>query len=356
MSTAVAETHLLPKEVAEAYFDDQSTLTVEQLRGGELNTTLQVTSNVEGRDRTLIIQHMSPVFGRLAVKDMLEVTTELERQGWDVPLVVPTNSGELTVSEETEDGASRMWRAMTFIDAEEIPPAEERTAETYVALGENLARLHGSLATIDYEPQFRIPHFQETDYHLGRLERDWLAAMPDSEAYETAKEIVDNFAGLPVIPKGVDKEQLIHGDPRTGNQLAKDGMPYTYIDWDTIMKDSIWIDVGDFMRSLAEDAVQAGKPVPIDDLRHVAEGYRQVAMPDANKDEFFGWAMTATMRVALTLSSRYANDIVDGEEYFGWDETRFASRRDNHMARIATQMTILNGLKSAAPAEGVARV
>jgi Ser/Thr protein kinase RdoA (MazF antagonist) len=338
MSTPTVESSPLPLSVASAYFAD--TPDARRLSGGELNATYLA----ETPRRRLILQRLSPIFGKLVVQDMAHVTTELSHRDWDVPLVVPARDGELTATEQKPDGTEATWRAITVIDADAVPPADQRTPETYEAFGEILGRLHGDLAKVDYTPQFAIPHFQETPYHLGRLEAETLAKMPDQATTHVAEEILRRYASLPALPEG--DEQLIHGDPRTANMLAKDGMPYTYIDWDTIMKASIWVDIGDFMRSLAEDAVQAGKPVPLEDLRHVAEGYRRVAMPDVNPDEFFGWAITATERIALTLASRYANDIVD-DRYFGYDETRYASRRDNHVDRIKTQMQILDGLSAA---------
>lgn len=328
---------LLPPEVAAEFFDKVDH--AEQLTGGELNATYAVHGQRDGADESLIVQRMSPVFNGRTVDDMAVVTHELRGMGWDVPTVTPTRNGDnyLVLPGDTD----QTWRAMTMLPGHDVQPHDRRTLASYHAYGEILARLHADMGKIDYTPTFELPHFHDTAHHLDRLRDETGPQMPDEATLRATELILAEYDSLPLLPEA--EEQLIHGDPRTANMRVTKGVePNTFLDWDTIMKGRVWVDLGDLLRSLAEDAIHAGRPFPEQELAAVADGYRSVYAPAEDKDVFRAAAQNATKRIALELAARYGNDIVD-DFYFAPDR-RYPTRRDNHLARIATQMTIVNSL------------
>jgi hypothetical protein len=47
--------------------------------------------------------------------------------------------------------------------------------------------------------------------------------------------------------------------------------------------------------------------------------------------------------ICIELSSRFAVDALE-DRYFGWDEQRFASRREHNIARAAGQLALFNSV------------
>jgi Ser/Thr protein kinase RdoA (MazF antagonist) len=221
---------------------------------------------------------------------------------------------------------------MSFIDSDPHRPAR-LNPDDYAKVGGLLGRLHISLAKFDYRPEYGIPHFHDTPFYAARMQ-EVAAELPDDATKRLATDMLNALAELPDMP--MDTPQLIHGDPQTSNILFKDGQPFTFIDFDTVMSASIWIDLGDMLRSLAEDAVEGGGEFPSSMLRAVCDGYRKAAAPDVTADEFYTWSLAALQKIALELGMRFLTDVVD-DEYFEYDKSRFASRLESNLHRSGVQ-------------------
>ena len=266
----------------------------------------------------------------------------MRAKGWEVPGLVPTESGELT----TRDLSGRLWRGFEYVPSD---VDKENTTLNHepnpIAYGILLAKLHRTLASFDYKPRFQLPNFHDTD-HYAEVLQTVASGLPTTKAQTYAAEVLEAYAQMPSLPAA--KEQLIHGDPRTANTLSRDGEPFTFIDWDTEMIGTRWTDLGDMLRSLAEDAVLEGNPIPFDQLINIANGYREEAFPDVDASEFRETAIVAARRIAIELAMRFVADYKDGSEgYFAYDEAAYPSRHTFTMERAKIQMQIFDELKSA---------
>ncbi|HEY1835955.1 MAG TPA: aminoglycoside phosphotransferase family protein [Candidatus Saccharimonadales bacterium] len=338
---ALNEAAQVPAEVLAAYFGDE-TVGVAPLSGGEVNTNW-LAAYPDSR-RRVVIQRLGSMFEQEVVDDMHAATGHLAEGGWEMPQLLRTHEDDGLYVETAASGGGKpdVWRAATFIESD--GRSAEYGPNSFFEFGSILAKLHGSLANLDYEPRFKIKDFHDTDLHLAKL-KGFESQMPDQEAREFTHDILAAYDNLQPLPPG--KDQLIHGDPRTANMLFRDGKPFTYIDWDTLMKGSIWMDVGDLMRSLVEDSfLGTGQPLELERLREFAEGYRQAAMPDAAPDEFFAWAMTGMQRITLELTARFVNDVIE-QNYWAWDQVNYKSRRDYVVDRAHTQWQIYTAYQNA---------
>lgn len=330
---------LIPGEITSAYF--AGPVGVRKLSGGMLNVTALVT-DFDGRD--VVVQQLNPgVFDEGVVEDYQVVSNHLAREGWVVPQVVTTREGG-AYKKDQEGG---IWRATNFVESD-ATEGDAVSAGSLAVYGALLADLHGSLAKLEYDPIFQLPHFHETSYHAQNL-LEALPNLPTEDAKTMAVEVMDAYGRLDPLPDmGV---QLIHGDPRTANTLRRNGEPFTFIDWDTLMKGTIWMDIGDMLRSLGEDAVVDGKEVPIDEFEAVIEGYRQHAQPDADPEEFRRAGLGATKLITAELTMRFIADYKDGDEgYFGWDDDvsngGYASRHDHNMTRARNNWQIFQAIEA----------
>lgn len=319
----------IPEEVLEAY--GVASGSVEPVKGGMVNATFFAVTE-DGRQ--VVLQRLGEMFEEGVVDDFHKVTDHLDKQGWEVPTTVLTFSGELSL----RDGKGELWRASTRIENDGVTPSALDKA-TLHAVGEQLGRLHKSLASLDYDPQYKIPHFHETPYYVQKL-KGFVSELPSRPAEDMAAEVLDDYRQLPELPDMGD--QLLHGDPRTNNMLYRNGNPFTFIDFDTIMRGAVWVDIGDLLRSLAEDAAEKETTIPLSDLRKVTDGYLSGAGLDVDAAEFFEHSLTAGKVIALELTMRFLADTV--EPYFSFDAEKYASRLEFDMERASLQRQVYHYL------------
>lgn len=323
----------LPAEVTDLFYPDGLEM-VRLLAGGMINATFMTTDHFGNK---AITQRLHDIFDPVIMEDLAVVSEHMRQNGLEAALIIPTKAGKL----HALDGAGKAWRSFTYIENDPAP--EHYDQETLVAMGSLLARMHRSFSTLDYKPKFSIPHFHETDYYAAQLEAR-LDRMPDEETSMTGQTLLDEYQGVPELPDlGV---QLIHADPRTQNMLFRGGKPFTFVDLDTVMEGSPWIDIGDFLRALAHDAVAADTPDPTHSLTYAVDGYRLGMAAEFGRDEFHRSALAAARLLTLEVSMRFMADIVN-DNYFEWDRQKFPSRQANHMSQVSRQLVVYQALFAA---------
>jgi hypothetical protein len=115
-----------------------------------------------------VLQRINPAFGPELILDNAAITGRLAELGWTVPRTRLTPGGHLYLRDK--EGA--LWRRMDFIDNDGGVP-EHLSEDALRAVGELLGDLHATLRTLDYEPQFTIPHFHDTPHYASRLTALW---------------------------------------------------------------------------------------------------------------------------------------------------------------------------------------
>ncbi len=319
--------------VLSAYFKEHPA-DIRQLQGGEINITYLITPAKPAKPGDkVILQLLGSLFNETVADDSTAVGEHLAAKGWAAPRTIKTRDGKIVHKE----GAA-IWRASTFINSSPAPTTE-RTSKSFMQYGHLLGKLHTDLSDMTYTPQHELPNFHKTSYYAKVLENTY-DSLPDEAAKLMAVKLLDAYRSLPELP--ASNLQIIHGDPRTSNMLFNEkGEPFTYIDLDTVMESTIWIDIGDLLRSVAEDAIHSGSRLSVDQLASFTEGYLAGTDSALTEEAFLAAATTSMQQIAIELGMRYVNDIVDNF-YFGYDETSYANRRDNHMARAETQWQIFN--------------
>lgn len=300
---------------------------LEILKGGLTNTTYEV---IDSSGERFILQQMHPIFDGRTVVDGSNVARYLETLGWEMQRLTPTTNSLPYVLQNSAE----VWRLLTYIHADSMDTTVIGTS-TLQSVGSLLARLHGDLGEYKYNPLASIPHFHDASYYARRLS-EAIPNLPEQPLRRLAGEIIRAFETLPEFH---ERRQLIHGDPRTNNILFRESEPFTYIDFDTLMEGTIWMDIGDLLRALSCDGTQTEAHPSRDDIVAVAEGYYAESRSKLSMPSFLRRSIIAMQTMSLELAMRFLIDVVD-DCYFGWDSDSYASRRDNNVARAQAQWTI----------------
>jgi aminoglycoside phosphotransferase (APT) family kinase protein len=293
MSESVA-----PKEILAAFYPngvEQETVLV----GGVINTTL-------------------------AVKDALGQQSVLQPTSHS--LYVPDQRGAL-------------WRSFTFRESDGTTPVVNFAS--CVALSNLLGKLHDSLSRLDYTPRFSLPHFHETTYYADKLE-SMLPELPGAGVQSLGRQAID-LSRARAIPQ--EPTQLVHGDPQMANALFRGGVPFTFIDFDTLMKANPLVDVGEMLRAVTEELVTVKLKPTSSDRESVIGAYYEQAKPSLKESEFTLQAINAGQVMALEQSMRFLIDTVE-DTYYDWDKENYGSRGAHNVARAWTHWQTFEALHS----------
>lgn len=321
---------VLPQVVQKAYevgeYDP-----ITRLAGGLVNDTLLVSQG----EHKFILRRLAPILGSATIRNTCIISHHLNNAGWEAPTITPTIDGNPHVSDET----GRLWHAMSYIesDAGQLPPPDETLA---LHAGQLLGSWHETVKSLDYQPE-SLPHFHDTDYIAKKLELD-IPLLADRQSRELAILFLTDYRGQPEREhkKAI---QVIHGDPKLDNMLYRNGEPFTLIDFDCTMYDSVLTDVGDFLRSLGGKLVLTGQEIT-DSVTSFVKGYQAGSESSASVDRATYEVLQATRRIACELGMRYLSDIVDGQNYFSWDQKSYVSRDEALHDKALLQYRVLQAV------------
>lgn len=299
------------------------------LTGGLLNTTLAVRI---GGAPVAVLQRLHPVFGAAVNFDLEAVTSHLIARGLISPRLLRTRDDRAWVED-----AGRIWRALSWVDGTTVHAVP--AAEWAEAGGVLIGRFHRAVADLVHDYAFTRVGVHDTPVHFARL-AEHVARGGDPEAVALGREILDATRGLPAMPAMPHRH--CHGDLKISNLLFA-GPPLRgvcLVDLDTLGLSTMAFEIGDAMRSwcnpFAEDAGQAGFDLAI--FAAAIRGFRSIAEPLITADEKTG-IVVGLETVCLELATRFAVDVFR-DEYFGWDPSRFPSRRAHNLIRARGQLTL----------------
>lgn len=307
---------------------------VELLSGGMINQTYKVWKD-ENTD-PFILQELGEMFDQRAVEDYHFLSSRLIKDGWEIPECLQINGRDWY-----QGPNGRIWRSVAFLPSSDITNIDDLN---FVACGALLARLHASLATIDYHPRFALPHFHDTTYHMNLLSEKIEYGFKNKAAEDLACKVLQHFVSLPKIDN--HDTQLIHGDPRLANMLFRNDTPFTFIDWDTVMHGSVFIDIGDAVRSLTEEIedrhITMGNLVVLDYL----QGYydNTTHRTSYSFSTFCQHALHNAARIALELSARFVNDSESDPGYFFWEPSITQTRTEAMLTNAKKQFLIYQSI------------
>lgn len=298
---------------------------ITPLAGGLINATYVVG------ERAAVLQRLHPIFAGEVNLDLEAVTAHVAGHGLPTPRLVRARDGRAWVS----DGEGRAWRALTYVEGEshhEVPSTAH--AESGGAL---VGRFHRAVADLRHDYAFARAGVHDTAFHLGKL-RDRAEIAPSWEVRELAHDILADAASLPEMP-AVPRRHC-HGDLKISNLLFRGGEAHCLVDLDTLGLQTMAFELGDAMRSWCNPAGEDVTAITFDTAIFAAaiRGFLGEAAALVTADERRS-IVIGLETVCLELAARFAVDVFD-DSYFGWDATRFPSRRAHNHVRARGQLAL----------------
>lgn len=336
----------IPREVCRAYDlpEDEASLDLVHIPS-LINLTYLVRSASGTPREPLVLQRLHPVFGPNVHIDIEAVTRQLTGRGLTTPRLIHTRNDDLWIMDQVGP-EPRAWRALSYIDGITVHRSHDpRCLESAANL---LGRFHAALADIPHEFVHRRP-LHDTERHLTKL-RDALASRPaagDQEAQALGADVLRQVQGLRLT---FDEFPLrvIHGDPKLSNVMfhrADPALAQCMIDLDTVGRGHLAYELGDALRSWCNPAGEDTGAVHIeaDVFRAVMAGYAGATPAGVEQAELLS-AIDGFETVSLELASRFAADVIV-DAYWGWDQTRFPSRREHNLVRARAQLALSRSVR-----------
>jgi Ser/Thr protein kinase RdoA (MazF antagonist) len=317
----------IPKEVLGAY-DIGKIDSVKAVTDGLVHKTFDLKTDT-GR---FILQNVHPVLATKGVAaDFLAVTSFLHEKGFPTPEAILSKSGEILVH---HDG--NKWRMQTKLPGKTIHVLKDR-AMAFEA-GKIYARFHNVLNGMHYKFKAKkLLHETEKIYNkfLGEIRR------PKHTSYlsDVEKEIDFIKEELPkyFLPNDLPM-RVIHGDPKISNILfGGNGKAKAIIDLDTCNRRPLLVELGDAFRSWCGNAEDDPKNKFCLRMFQSSWGGYKEGIGDLMTDREKEYLPQAIGTITLELACRFLTDYFT-DNYFGWDESNYESRRAQNLARCRGQI------------------
>lgn len=319
----------VPASVLDAY--GFSANNVESVSGGLINQTYRVQSD----DGTAIaaLQRLHPIFAGEVNLDLEAITDLLAMAHMPTPRLRRTLAGVPWVE---HDG--HVWRCISWVEGRcfsKLPsPAFARAG------AELVGRFHRALDGVEYKFQFTRSGVHDTPAHVAKLHAATAKSFPEEALAKRIREEI--FAQAELLPPMPDvPTRICHGDLKISNLLFDaDGNGLCLIDLDTLGPQTIAYELGDALRSWAnlggED--QDAAAIDIDVVKQAALGYSAGSQGLLSKLETSS-VIVGLETICLELATRFCVDIFE-DNYFGWDSSRYDSRRAHNLLRAQGQLAL----------------
>lgn len=324
---------MVPDPVLAAYgWEDSS---IRAATSGLINETYFVSDDDVPH---AVLQRLHPVFAAEVNIDLDAVTEHLADHGLRTPRLIRTATGERWVEHD-----SGVWRAISYVPGrtfDRVPSLEAADSA-----GELVGEFHRAMADLDHTFVHVRAGVHDTAAHIAKLERlraEQSTPRIDALADEILAEAenLSDFSGLPLRP--------CHGDLKISNILfAQDSMEAVcLIDLDTNAMQHIAYELGDALRSWCNPCPEdAESPeVSIDILEAAMRGYATAAQGLLTVPEQESIA-PGFMTIPIELAARFCADAYE-DSYFGWDASRYESRRAHNLARARSQLRLGQAVKT----------
>lgn len=281
---------------------------------------LQQTWRLETEKGTFIAQNLHPIFTPGVTQDGQIISTYLRSQGFPTPDYLTTSVGDLHLYL----GADR-WRVMSCLPG--ITHATPPSLDHLYQVGTVVGQMHQTLARFEHEFRFQIPHFHNTPYLWAKLKD----LSMDPAGIPAAELLIATIPDL-FLPEDLPR-QIIHGDLKLVNFLFDDqGQVTGILDWDTLMSHSLYVEMGDALRSWT----RKGEHFDPDAFRSSLQGYRASgALAQLDPDLL----LKGFRLITLELGMRFLIDVVE-DHYWDWDPNQYPDRRSHNLARCWRQIRL----------------
>ncbi len=309
---------------------------IERPTIGLLNQTYLIRpKSLDGKPGDLfVLQLVHPAVSMDgAINNYFHVTQFLHEQGLPAQSLLPTANSQLWV----ENGDHWRWRLLRGVEGNFF----ETTSDPAMAEegGRMLGRFHTVLSQYSKELEvgrlsFRYEaEMDKLDQYIPRLSVD-----PD-EAIRNAATLLHNELPKLMLPTDLPI-RIIHADPKISNFcFSKDNKAICMIDLDTVQPLSPLYDIGDAMRSwCGQKEDDPNNTFNQEIYTAFLQGYLATSKGLLSEREQALIPQSCKL-ITLGLATRFLNDYID-DSYFGWDQTRYESRKAHNKARVIGQLSL----------------
>lgn len=334
----------VPGSVLRAYELDSASSSITPIPS-LINQTYVVHNAGTAGPPILVLQRLHPVFGPHVHLDIEAATAHLAARQLETPRLVHTRGGELWTV-DTSQKEPRVWRALTYVDGVTVHRSPDaRWLQAAAAL---LGRFHNALT--DFEHTFvHVRPIHDTPRHFSSLAVALASerALGDRESRDLGGEILRQAEGVRADFSALP-ERTLHGDPKLSNVMFHQGSPpraRCLIDLDTLGRGPLGHELGDALRSWCNPAGEDVAQPVIDAglFEAVLTAYAGSCPRSVNEEELWS-ALDGVETISLELASRFAADAML-DTYFGWDNTRFATRREHNLVRARGQLSLSRSVR-----------
>lgn len=313
------------KKVLQCY-DIDSISRIEVLKSGRINKTYYV-KNIHNDE--FIVQMLHKMWGKNLMEDINVVTMYLSKKGWDCPRLLQSRQGHMFC-----EVGGNLWRIYRYVRGNSFSQLSI-DKNLYKDIGSAVGLLHKDLRLLNYKPRHILEGFHKKKFYIQK------AICIDKHKYSRRLQNIfdDTISNMEKYGNFFSaKRQIIHGDPRIENILFIEKSPqFAFLDYDTLMMGSVYIDVGDCLRSLmlVSDNLDFKKIIT-----EFILGYNA-----ANKESkvLNSKAICAVKYVALELCLRFMIDSVE-KCYFPWDGKKYKSQEAHSEARALASWNLFSKL------------
>lgn len=314
---------------------------IKRSSSGLLNKTYLIRT----QGKLFVLQCVHPAVSMDgSMNNYFHVTQFLREHGMQTQTVLPTTKNKLWVEGDEEDGTllgpegnSWRWRLLFGVEGNSFETTKDP------ALAEQAGKILGQTLVLLKDYPKPLEPGRKAFQYLGEIEKlsqyqEQFAADDDEQIREAANLLRTELPKL-LLPDDLPK-RIIHGDPKVSNFLfTNDGKGIGMIDFDTIQLISPLYELGDALRSWCgqkEDDPNNTFNTEIYDA--FLRGYLDTSKSLLSEQEQ-SLIPQACKLIMLGLATRFMNDYID-DSYFGWDETRYQSRKDHNKARALGQISL----------------
>lgn len=303
----------------------------ETADAGLINRTL-----LAGDPPRFVVQRVSPIFAPPVHDDIEAVTSHLASVGMVTPRIVRTDTGELWAP----DAEGGVWRVLTFVPGRTV----HRLTDPAIAVeaGALVARFHLATDSLEWAYHHVRPGAHDTVGHMQRLGAVFASAQ-EALGVDVSDEILElwrSWSGPLDLPA-----RHAHGDLKISNlRFDSNGEGVCLLDLDTLSLQSIDVELGDALRSWCNPVGEDDVDTRFDKELYAAamHGYQSVRpLPIAERSG----VVSGAERIALELASRFCRDVRE-DCYFGWNASRFPSRKEHNLFRARGQLALARSIRA----------
>lgn len=322
----MAEPTKIPQTILRQY-EIGTIKTIRLISGGLIHQTFEIKSD-RGQ---YIMQRLHPVLATPEIAhDIFAVTTHLTAKGLPVPTIILTKKRTVLAQ-----SGNTVWRLQTKLPGRTYHAIESlRQAKE---AGRLLGAVHVGLQDLA-EPLQTTRHAHQTrDIYKQLCEvQDRFAS--SELMFEVRDEMTFLIKQLPkyFLPVSLP-QRVIHGDPKISNFLFVGDHAAAMVDWDTVNRQTLLVELGDALRSwCGKQEDDAKNQFSLSYARAVWNGYEESSSGLLKKKER-NLLDRAIGTILLELSARFVIDYFE-DHYFGWNADHYPSRRMHNLARLRGQL------------------